>query len=211
MYKYILWDNDGVLVDTEPWYFAANRKAMAELGIALDEETYLGIMGRGGSCFDIAGEQGISHKDIETKRSHRNNYYQEFVQENNIEIPGVIPVLEELSQTYRMAIVTTARPEDFELIHRTRHILQYMDFVITNRDFKKGKPHPEPYLTGLSRFNAKPHEAIVIEDSSRGLKSAVAADLECIIVHNPFTAKQDFSSAKQIIGSIKELPSILSP
>ena len=80
MYKYILWDHDGVLVDTEPWYFAANKKTLDEFGINLDEETYLGIMERGGSCFEIAKEQGFSVDLIESKREKRNKAFFYFFQ-----------------------------------------------------------------------------------------------------------------------------------
>ena len=51
-----------------------------------------------------------------------------------------------------MAIVTTAKRADFELIHETRQIRQFMDFVLVREDYELAKPHPEPYLTGLRRF-----------------------------------------------------------
>jgi HAD superfamily hydrolase (TIGR01509 family) len=210
MYRFILWDHDGVLVDTEQWYFAATQKALSELGIILGKETYLSLMAKGQSCWDLAMEQRISPQEIEMQRRYRNTYYQRFLQTEHIEVEGVIPVLKQLSQQYRMAIVTTARREDFEFIHRNCNIKQYMEFVITVEDHENSKPHPEPYLAGLSRFDAKPDEAIAIEDSSRGLQSAVAANLECIVIQNEFTASQDFSLAKRVIGSIRELPAILS-
>ena len=53
-----------------------------------------------------------------------------------------------------MAIVTTAKRADFELIHENRHIKQFMDFVLVREDYQHAKPHPEPYLTGLKRSGA---------------------------------------------------------
>ena len=58
------------------------------------------------------------------------------------------------------------------------------------------KPHPEPYLTGLNRFGATKEEALVVEDSSRGLNSAVVAGIDCVVVDNDFTKAQDFSQAR---------------
>ena len=210
MNRFILWDHDGVLVDTERWYFSATQKALSEVGITLDKHTYLFLMAQGKSCWNLAKEQGVSPQDIATQRRHRNTYYQTFLQTKDIDIQGVIPVLEQLSRKYRMAIVTTARKEDFALIHRNRNIKRYMDFVLTVEDYAKSKPHPDPYLAGLSRFDAQPDEAVAIEDSSRGLQAAVAANVECIVIQNEFTASQDFSLAKRVIGSIRELPSILA-
>jgi len=74
---------------------------------------------------------------------------------------------------------------------------------------KSAKPHPEPYLTGLKRFGATKEETLVVEDSSRGLKSAVAADIDCVIVHNDFTKAQDFSLASHRIQTLIELKDII--
>ena len=70
-----------------------------------------------------------------------------------------------------------------------------MDFVLVREDYKLAKPHPEPYLTGLKRLGATKEETLVVEDSSRGLNSAVAAGIDCAIVLNDFTKAQDFSQA----------------
>ena len=66
-----------------------------------------------------------------------------------------------------MAIITTSRRVDFELIHKNRGIADFMDFVLCVEDYEKAKPNPEPYLKGLERFCSKPFEAIVVEDSQR--------------------------------------------
>jgi beta-phosphoglucomutase-like phosphatase (HAD superfamily) len=109
-----------------------------------------------------------------------------------------------------MGIVTTSRRVDFELIHRERTITNYMEFVLTVEDYAKAKPDPAPYLAGLAQFNAQASEAIAVEDTSRGLRSAAAANIDCIVIATPFTKTQDFSLAKQVIGSIEELPGVLA-
>ena len=58
----------------------------------------------------------------------------------------------ELSKYVRMAIVTTAKRVDFEIIHEKRQIRQFMDFILVREDYKLAKRHPEPYLTGLKIF-----------------------------------------------------------
>ena len=129
---------------------------------------------------------------------------------NAIEIKGVIEALVELSQHARMAIVTTAKRADFELIHEKRRIRQFMDFVLVREDYECAKPHPEPYLTGLKRFGAAKEETLVVEDSPRGLKSAVAAGIDCAIVRNDFTHSPDFSEASYRIEALIELRDIVA-
>jgi beta-phosphoglucomutase-like phosphatase (HAD superfamily) len=108
-----------------------------------------------------------------------------------------------------MAIVTTAKREDFELIHQGRQIRQYMDFVLVRDDYTRAKPDPEPYLTALHRFGAPKREALVVEDSSRGLRSAVAAGIDCAIVYSELTKSHDFSQAHHRIQTLAELTDII--
>ena len=76
-------------------------------------------------------------------------------------------------------------------------------------DYQHAKPHPEPYLTGLKRFGATKEETLVVEDSSRGLSSAVAAGIDCAIVHNDFTRGHDYSAATHRIAALSELKDII--
>ena len=210
MKKYLLWDNDGVLVDTEHWYFTATRRALAELGFTLEKETYLQRMVRGESSWDLAVEAGIDPAQAVLKRKQRDAYYQEYLQREDIEIAGVETVLETLSEHFGMAIITTSKRADFELIHQHRNIVGHMNFVLAREDYEKSKPDPEPYLAGVKRFGARPEECLVIEDSQRGLQAALAAGIDCAIVHNDFTASHDFTGARFRVDAIDELPALLA-
>src|SRR5262249_25709119 len=145
----------------------------------------------------------------ERHRAIRDRLYQRLLLDNDIEIPGVIEVLQELSPAYKMAIVTSAKRTDFELIHEHRTIVNYMSFVLAKGDYVRSKPAPDPYLAALERFGARPHEAIAVEDSERGLRAAIAAGIDCVVVANEFVAEQDLSSATYHIESIRELPALL--
>ena len=192
MKKYILFDHDGVLVDTELWYFKAGEHALADIGVAVDRGQYLRDMSQGLGTWAQAKAAGVDELTINRQRDVRSVYYQEYLRTEAIEIDGVVEALAELSQSVCMAIVTTAKRADFELIHQKRQITTYMDFVLVREDYTRAKPDPEPYLTGLKRFGAAREETLVVEDSSRGLSSAVAAGIDCVIVHNDFTKSQDF-------------------
>jgi HAD superfamily hydrolase (TIGR01509 family) len=207
--KYVLFDHDGVLVDTERWYFTAGARALAEVGVTLDQDQYLRGMSRGLGTWAAARAAGVDEQTISRQRERRNAYYQEYLRTEAIEIDGVVEALAELAAYVRMAVVTTARRVDFDLIHRDRPIRQFMDFVLAREDYVQAKPHPEPYLTGLMRFGGTREETLVVEDSSRGLGSAVAAGIECAVVHHDFTQTQDFSGAAHRIGSLAELKDIV--
>lgn len=208
--KYILFDNDGVLVETENWYYEANKKALKKLGLDLDFDFYQSIMIKGGSAFELAEINQIENGVIEKHRKIRDEYYQEFLQTKDLAIPNVKKVLNNLSKKYKMAIVTTSRRVDFELIHKNRGISDFMEFILCVEDYAKAKPNPEPYLKGLEKFGAKNEETIVVEDSQRGLISAVNAKIDCAIVKNKFTMTQDFSKAKYFLETIEELEAILN-
>jgi HAD superfamily hydrolase (TIGR01509 family) len=209
MKKYILFDHDGVLVDTEFWYYKAAERALADIGFALDKQQYLRDMTQGLGSWAQAKAAGMDEQALSTRRAARDAYYQEYLRTEAIEIEGVVEALAELSRYARMAIVTTAKRADFELIHEKRQIRQFMDFVLVREDYALAKPHPEPYLTGLRRFGASKEEALVVEDSARGLSSAVAAGIDCVIVYSDFTKAHDFSQASYRIDTLIGLKDIL--
>jgi HAD superfamily hydrolase (TIGR01509 family) len=208
--RYILWDHDGVLVDTERWYFVATRDVLDGLGIDLPQETYLEYMTRGQPCWDLCRARGMSDEEVSRYRGLRNSIYQEHLRTQTIEVDGVADVLSTLSRSFEMAVVTTARREDFELIHRSRDLLGFFRFVLTVEDYRRAKPHPDPYLAGLERLGARPDQTVAIEDSARGLHSTLAAGLDCIVARSPFTASQDFSGAWRVVDSIRQVPGILT-
>lgn len=207
--KYLLFDNDGVLVETEKFYFQANVKALAELGIELTFERYMEVMTRGGTAWEVAKEAGLSQETIDKHRVIRDSYYQEFIQNEQIEIDGVVDVLKELSKEYKMGVVTTSRRVDFDLTHNSREMVKYMDFTLCVEEYARAKPYPDPYLAGMKMFHAKKEECLVIEDSQRGLTSAVNAGIECAVVFNEFTKSHDFSQANYKIQTLAELPALL--
>ncbi len=208
--KYILFDNDGVLVETEKWYYQANVKALSEIDIELTFDVYMEIMARGGTAWEVAKKQGISQKVINQQRTTRDVYYREFIDSEHIEIDGVLESLEFLKQEYKMGIITTSRRVDFDLIHNKREIIKYMDFSLCVKEYPRSKPHADPYLAGMKKFNASRDECIVVEDSQRGLTAAVNAEIECVVVKNEFTLTHDLSKANYRIDKILELPELLT-
>ena len=208
-YTHILFDHDGVLVDTEHLYFRATSETLATVGIDLSMHEYLAIQAEGANAWSGMIEAGYPANDIQSKKAQRNELYQHYLKTEDIDIPNVLETLALLKQTFGLAIVTTSKQADFDLIHEHRSIVDYMDFVLTNKDYARAKPYPDPYLTALHRFGIEAESALVVEDSERGLRSALAAGIDCAMVYHEFTSTQDFSAANYQIGEFSDLLELL--
>ena len=118
MKKYILFDHDGVLVDTEFWFYKAGARALADIGLSLDRDQYLRDMTQGMATWVQAVAAGVDEQTISRQREVRDVYYQEYLRTEDIEIDGVLETLDVLADEYRMGIITTSKPADFALISR---------------------------------------------------------------------------------------------
>jgi len=169
----------------------------------------MNLMVNGGSVWQKVEQNGASQEEVSKARNQRNLYYQEYLKSEDIAIKDVQIILKLLSKEYKMAIITTSRRVDFEIIHKHTGIVEFMDFVLCEGEYEYSKPHGAPYLSAMKRFNAKEDECMVVEDSQRGLKSAIAANIDCTMVYNEFSSTQDFSKASYKIESLKDLEELL--
>jgi HAD superfamily hydrolase (TIGR01509 family) len=207
----LLWDNDGILVDTEGLYFAATREALAGVGVELDEALYLQLFLREGrGAFHLARERGLDDAQIEALRTARDRRYAELLAAGSRVYAGAPEAVATLARHYRMAIVTSSEHEHFELIHRETALLHHFEFVLTHRDYARAKPHPDPYLAALDRLGLPAEACLVIEDSERGLRAARAAGIRCWAVPSRLARHGSFAEAERVFGSLGELASALA-
>jgi HAD superfamily hydrolase (TIGR01509 family) len=201
----VLWDNDGVLVDTEGLYFRATQTVLVSVGIQLTPEQFIDIsLRQGQSTFKLAAEQGIPAETIACLRTERDRIYSGFLQTEPCLIEGVAETLRALHGKVRMGVVTSARRQHFEITHVRTGLRKYLDFVLTLEDCRHTKPNPDPYLTAMARFSLEPNRCIVVEDSERGLAAATAAGLDCLIVRTEWSKDGDFSKASRIVDNVAE-------
>lgn len=206
MYKAIFWDNDGVLVDTEKYYFEATRRVFKNNGLVLSKEIFVeNFLKNSKGAWFILSEKGFPEKRIQDLRKERNIIYQKLLEENDLLIDGVKEVLEKLSTKYMMAIVTSSQREHFETIHKKTGVLKYFDFYLTREDYTNSKPDPEPYRKALNCSGLKSSEVVVIEDSERGLKSALSAGINCIIIPSSLTQKSNFFGAEKVLNNVCDI------
>src|SRR5262245_17677475 len=126
MIKAVFWDNDGILVDTEPLYFQATREVFASVGIGLTEDDFIDlflVQGRG--AWHLAEARGLSPGEIERLRDERNALYTEWIGARSHAVDGIAHVLEALHGKYTMGVVTTCRRDHFDVIHQRTGLLEY--------------------------------------------------------------------------------------
>lgn len=211
MIEAILWDNDGVLVDTESLFFAATRDTLARAGMTVTREIFIDhVLRSGRNLFDGLLSQGWTAADIAALRQKRNALYAERLRAASPLIPGAAETVRALASGYRMAIVTSSLRIHLEIGHQHSAILNLFETVVAREDYERSKPDPEPYLTALARLKLAPERCIAIEDSERGLFAARAAGLRCIVAPNDLTRGGAFDAAFCILPDITALPRVLA-
>jgi HAD superfamily hydrolase (TIGR01509 family) len=210
MFKAILWDNDGVLVDTEHLYCEATRQVFAAAGITLGNDDFreMFLTGNMGAWQRLIA-QGRTAAEIARIRDERNDIYGALLRGRDHAVAGVHEVLQALHGRYAMGVVTSSRRDHFEIIHSTSGLLPYFDFVLTREQYVNSKPDPEPYLAGIAKTGFGAAQCLAVEDTPRGLTAATGAGAQCVVIPNALTASGDFGAAYKILRHIRELPAIL--
>ena len=203
MFDAILFDNDGVLVDTEHFYFRANQEALAGVGIDLDAAAYVELFLREGrGAWHLARERGLGPADIDALRAARDRRYFELVGSADVVIPGVAAIVPALARRYRLAIVTSSEPGPFARTHARTGLLEHFEIVLAQGDYARAKPEPDPYLRAVERLGVAGDRCLVIEDSERGLRAAKAAGLRCWVIPSGLTAGGRFEMADAVFDNL---------
>ena len=203
MFDAILFDNDGVLVDTEHLYFRANQEALAGVGIDLDAAAYVQLFLREGTgAWHLARARGLGPADIDVLRAARDRRYYELVTGADVVMAGVADIVPALARRYRLAIVTSSEPAPFARTHARTGLLPHFELVLAQGDYARSKPEPDPYLRAVERLGVSPERCLVIEDSERGLRAAKAAGLRCWVIPSSLTAGGRFDAADAVLDNL---------
>ena len=204
MIRAILWDNDGVLVDTEGLYFQAGHEVLATQGVKLTHRDFAEqSLKKGLSVFDFLPDQNAEL--IERLRLKRNARYSALLAEGVQIVDGVVETLETFYGRVQMGIVTGSRRDHFDIVHAKTNLLPFFDFVLAREDYEEAKPHPDAYLTTMRLHGLQPDDCVVVEDSERGCVAAAAAGLRVLAVPNELSKYGDFSSAYKILNSVRDV------
>jgi HAD superfamily hydrolase (TIGR01509 family) len=210
MIKVLLFDSDGVLAHTEELFFEINRKIFGEMGVdyprsEFEHHTFLTSLGTTG----FMRTKGFSDEDVKQFKIKRDTLWQAAIMKKSIIDPVAEEVFEALKQHYRIGIVTNTNKDNFTRAFHGSRIPQLANFVVVREDYKNGKPEPDGYLRGLEVSDCKPGEALVIEDSPRGITAAKAAGIKVVAIPNPVIKNLETSQADYHLSSLSELPNFL--
>lgn len=206
----VIFDMDGVMVQTAPQHFAAWRQVFAEMGREFSKEEFRATFGRRNQEIlrHILGD-GISEVQVEVLGRKKEEHYRALVRGEVEAAPGFIPLLEALRDNeFKIAVGTSAPRQNVELILDVLSVRERLDVVVTAEDVDRGKPDPETFLLAAQRCNIEPKGCVVFEDSVAGIEAARAAGMRCIGVGRPDISQADLmvdSLAKVTIPLVRSL------
>ena len=204
-FQAILFDNDGVLVDTEKYYVQANQeivRQMFDLEYDLSDYQHYGYT-RGIGTSGFLRDRFISEVLIEEFQALRNQRYESFLSEPVEILPGATEILKSFSEKFEIACVTATPRKHFEMIHAQTGFEKFFKFSIANEDVSLSKPSPEGYLLAAEKLDVDPEKCLVIEDSPRGMKAGKSAGMTVFGVPTVQTKKLDLSAADQLFDSLE--------
>ena len=208
----VLWDNDGVLVNTEQLFYESNRELLLPYGIDLTPKQFFDwFLDQHYGAWHLLLGQGHDIALVERLRLERKQLFAERLrQARQLAMPGMGNLLDCLRPHVGMGVVTSAYREHFELSHAQSGLRDQFDFVLTRESYGASKPAPDGYLLGLRRLGLAAAECVAVEDAPRGLRAAHAAGLECIILRNHMNRHYAFDGAFCVVDSVAELGAVLA-
>jgi HAD superfamily hydrolase (TIGR01509 family) len=208
----VIFDMDGVLVDSEPVHFEATRRLMLDRGIVYtpaDDENFFGCTDR-----EVFRQLRARHQ----LAAHEDDLAREWIDRVVALLPGRIApmrgvpgVLGRLGRSgFRLALASSSSPAVIQATIDGLGLVGSFEATVSGRDVTMGKPAPDIFLEAARRLGVPPGDCVIVEDSYNGLCAALAAGIPCVVIPCPSTAHQDFSGATARLESLDELPAWLA-
>lgn len=206
--KAVIFDFDGLIIDTEtPWY-EAYKKVYQQYGVDLSLEIWGACVGSSFDEFDpheyLEEQLGRSVDRKQVDKETRAEY-DRFIKDQGVR-PGVINYLKEAKQLgLSIGIASSSKRKWIEPYLDQYKLTEYFDTIVTADDVEKVKPDPELYNKAMNIFQVTGNETIVFEDSLNGLRAAKAAGAYCVIVPNRVTSIMPFEKYDMRLSSMDEI------
>lgn len=206
--KAVIFDMDGVLIDSEPAYLEMNKRLFYDFGIEMDEEDYKALVGLPSIPMWTMLKKKYNLKNevndflmIEKKRMH------EILDSDIISKPveGVTELLGTLrKKNLKLSIASSSAKENVNFIISKLNLTGFFDFVISGEEVKNGKPSPDIFLAVSGKFRISPEKCYVIEDSTNGIMAARTAGMNCIGFTNNDSNSQDLTGSDFILKNFSK-------
>lgn len=205
----VIFDMDGVLIDTEPIHYMIERKIFDQLELKVPEnvhKTYLGVAGDF-MYTDLKKRYGLSQtlkKLLEQDDLFRCEYFR---QSDAIHINDGIPeLLREIKMTgLKLAVATSSSPELAKILLNRCELFSFFDTVVSTAEAGKSKPAPDVYLLAAQRIGVLPDTCVVFEDSPNGLSAAKSAGMRCIALKTNSVEERELSGVDFLIRTFKSM------
>ena len=202
----VIFDMDGVIIDSEPIYFEVEKGIFRELELELTREEHSKYVGRSDLWETVKEKYDLDIDIREIHQKEKRRYYDivsSYLEDGPID--GVREAIQKLhADGITLVLASSSEMKNIELILNSFDLLNYFDLRISGAELETSKPHPEIFLKAADMAGSKPENCLVIEDSTNGVKAAKAADMKCIGFRNPNSGDQDLSTADWIIDSFEE-------
>ena len=207
-FKAMLFDMDGVLVDSEPIHFAGRAKTLSRYGIETNDEElshYTGILSEA-FLTDIAKKRGVDIPIAEACKFAKVDFKETLDGYDLKPIDGILEFLQALqSKNIPMAIASSSSPEVIDTFVTRLDIKKYFKALISGRQVEHSKPAPDIYLAAAKALETMPTDCVVLEDSHSGIVAGHAAHCYCIGFRSPHSGNQDLTLANVIVNSIRDI------
>ncbi|MEI5908308.1 beta-phosphoglucomutase [Bacillus spongiae] len=196
--KAVIFDLDGVIVDTVHYYYLSTKKVADEMGVPFTEVDNLRYQGKSRRSLmeELASRsnRSFTNKEIEVFGEKRNVYYQQYISEltDAAIFPGVISFIKDLVEE-NIKIGLASSSSNAERVLRQLDLTQYFNVIVNPKAIKQAKPDPEIFLTAAKKLNVEPDECVAIEDGEAGLTGILATDMFSIGVGSyPYLQQADW-------------------
>lgn len=212
MVKAIIFDMDGVLFDTEPYYFERRKRFLDSQGISISHMSPKDFIGGNlqqvwhqllGEHFQAAQVQAISDDYEEFKKNNPVPY-------TELLFPKIKETLQQLTEkNIKLALASNSSPSDVQRAIASCQLKDYFDYVLTAKDVDNPKPAPDIYLKVGHLLGLPKNEIWVIEDSQKGISAAKEAGYQVYGIKD-YRYGIDQDQADHIIDNISELISLIT-
>jgi HAD superfamily hydrolase (TIGR01509 family) len=204
-FRSVVFDLDGILVDTEPIFEEAARRQLARRGLAWSPDVARAMMGTPArQAFEFFRDHHKLREPVPALIAESSALFYAVLGSNPARLmPGVHELLDRLeSQGIPKAIATSSTASYIDVVFAPHGLLNRFAFVLTCEDVTNGKPHPEVYEKAAARLGHTPAEMVVIEDSIHGVSAAKAAGAQCIAVPHARVRAEDLHLADLIVEGL---------